>query len=341
MRKYKCPSCHRTASVIKYGRRNKSLKYYCKLCKRYFSVNPIYLNTKQILSDHLDGLSFRKLAIKYDISPMTAWRICEKELKRLPDNNQFSFNYCNRFSSVFVIDGKYFNIAERQSSYVLLWGIDYYRHDIPVFYLAPSENYHAWSKYFFYFRLLQHRPEIIVCDDNVNLKMAARSLFPQVRIQTCFNHFKESIRRNLKVRSDNTYKPFMERIERIFESKINDQTLNTYLFALFRDYRDDPVCLSVITNIKRYMVELTAYRGVKNTPVTTNIIEGLNSHLEARLVGLRSFQTVSYAKLWMNGYILKRRFTKWTDCKGKFKKLNGKTGVKLTSKHGVVIPTLF
>ncbi|MCL5073911.1 MAG: hypothetical protein M1308_23920, partial [Actinobacteria bacterium] len=71
---------------------------------------------------------------------MKAYRICEEELKKLPDNNRFTFNFCNKFSQIFVFDGKYFNIADKECGYVLLWGIDYFRHDIPVFTLAPSEN---------------------------------------------------------------------------------------------------------------------------------------------------------------------------------------------------------
>jgi len=186
-----------------------------------------------MLSDHLDGLSFRKLAGKYDISPMTAWRICEEELHKLPDNNKFTFTHCNRFSDILVCDGKYFSIKGQQYGYVLLWGIDYLRHDIPVFTLAPSENYHAWATYFSYFRILSHHPKLVVCDDNTNLKLAARNSFPTVTIQTCFNHFKENIRRDLHVRSDVTYKPFMKRIEKVLTQKLNDQDMNKQLFALY------------------------------------------------------------------------------------------------------------
>lgn len=294
-----------------------------------------------MLNDHLDGVSFRRLGEKYDVSPMTAWRICEEELKKLPDNNRFTFNYCNRFSDIFLFDGKYFNIKGFDYGYVLLWGIDYMRHDIPVFILAPSENYHSWRTFFSYFRIINHYPQLVVCDDNTNLKMAARNAFPAVKIQTCYNHFKEGIRRNLKVRSDTTYKPFMGRIEDIFREKMNDQALNKKLFAIYRDFRSDPVCLQTLTQIERYKPELLGYRGIADAPITTNMIEGLNGHLEARLFSLRSFQSLSHARLWFNGYVLKRRFTKFTDCRGKFKPLNGKTGVEMTKKQGIDLPTFF
>lgn len=272
---------------------------------------------------------------------MTAWRICEEELRKLPNNNQFTFNYCNQFSSTFVFDGKYFNIASEEYDWVLLWGIDYFRHDIPIILVAPSENYQAWSKFFFYFRLISHRPQLVVCDDNTNLKLAARQQFPSVHIQTCFNHFKENVRRELKVRSDETYKGFMKRIEEVLTEKLSDEVMNKKLSSLYRDFQNDVVAVSVLTNIERYRLELTGYRGVPGAPVTTNIIEGLNSHLEGRLQSLHSFQDVAYAKLWMNGYVLKRRMTIYTDCRGKFRPINGKRGVELTKKPKIDLPTLF
>lgn len=274
---------------------------------------------------------------------MKAWRICEEELKKLPNNNQFTFKYCNQFSHIFVVDGKYFTVKGYRQGYCLLWGIDYFRHDIPVFTLAPTENYQSWARYFSYFRIINHHPSLVVCDDNYNLKMAARERFPTVKIQTCYNHFKENIRRELHTRSDFTYKSFMKRIESILDSsrKIADDTFNKWMYLLYRDYHTDPVCLSVLANIEKNKHELLAYRGISGAPVTSNIIEGFNSHLESRLFSLRSFQSISHARLWFNGYILKRRFTKFTDCEGKFRSLNGKTGVQLTKKERIVLPTFF
>ena len=341
MKKYRCPSCHLTSQVIRQTKRGKSILYKCKGCVKYFSIKTVHPDKKAILSDHLDGLSFRRLAEKYSLSSMSAWRVCEEELLKLPNNNKFTFNYCNRFSNILLCDGKYFNLKGYLHGYVLLWGIDYFRHDIPVFTLAPSENYHAWATYFSYFRILNNYPQLVTCDDNANLKLAARNTFPSVRIQTCYNHFKENIRRDLRVRSDPTYKPFMKRVEEVLTEKLTDQDLNRRLFSLYADYRDDPVCLSVLTNIERYKPELLAYRGIPQSPTTTNIIEGLNYHLESRLLPLRSFQSLRYAKLWFNGYILKRRFTKFTDCRGKFKHLNGKRGVEMTQKPEIDLPSLF
>ena len=122
---------------------------------------------------------------------------------------------------------------------------------------------------------------------------------------------------------------------------ISDETFNHWMYCLYRDHQSDPVCLSVLANIERYKKELLAYRGISQAPLTSNLIEGLNGHLEARLQALRSFQSIAHARLWFNGYILKRRFTQFTDCRGKFRSLNGKTGVQMTKKPEVILPSPF
>lgn len=286
MKKYKCPTCLTTTSVVRQRKRKTSLVFLCHTCKKYFSVNTHWIDTTEILNDHLDGLSLRKLAVKYSISKSQAWEICHEERNKLPDNNQFTYKYCARYSKIFLFDGKYFNVATDKYDWVLLWGFDYFRHDIPVFTIAPAETYHTWARYFSYFRILNLHPMLLVCDDHTGLKMAARRSFPGAKIQTCYNHFKENVRRDLHVRSKEgiLYKPFMRRIESILNSseKISDETFNHWMFCLYRDYKDDSVCLSVLTNIEKYKTELLAYRNIPQAPLTSNLIEGFNGHLEKR-----------------------------------------------------------
>jgi len=70
-------------------------------------------------------------------------------------------------------------------------------------------------------------------------------------------------------------------------------------------------------------------------PVCLSTHSVIRGHLERRLQKLRSFQTIKHAILWFNGYFLKRRYTKFTDCRGKFRYLRGKTGVQMTKKERV------
>lgn len=67
-----------------------------------------------------------------------------------------------------------------------------------------------------------------------------------------------------------------------------------------------------------------------NIPRTTNLIEGFNSTtLEIRFSSIRGFEKEETAKTYINALILKRRFQKFKDCKKKFKKLNGKSPLKI------------
>ena len=66
--------------------------YLCKSCGKYFSIKVVHERFKNVdlLNDHLDGISFRKLGVKYEISKDKAYRIVLSELKALPKNNQFT-----------------------------------------------------------------------------------------------------------------------------------------------------------------------------------------------------------------------------------------------------------
>ena len=70
---------------------------------------------------------------------------------------------------------------------------------------------------------------------------------------------------------------------------------------------------SILLDIARRKDELIGYTKVPLTPYTTNLIEAYNSHLQGRLKSLKSFGNFHHAKRWLNGYILKRRLTKFTE----------------------------
>jgi len=83
---------------------------------------------------------------------------------------------------------------------------------------------------------------------------------------------------------------------------------------LLFDFRDNQECL---LNYLKYPH--------LNISSTTNLIEGYNSQLELRLASIRGFETEATAEKYLNAWILKRRLTKFTDCRKQFRKLNGKS----------------
>lgn len=67
-------------------------------------------------------------------------------------------------------------------------------------------------------------------------------------------------------------------------------------------------------------------------PKTTNLIEGFNSTtLEIRFTSIRGFEKEKYARAYINALILNYRFHKFTDCKKKFKHLNGKSPLQIAN----------
>lgn len=150
-------------------------------------------------------------------------------------------------------DAKYINVKGYEDKLAFLWAVDYFKHDFPVITLAPSESYQSWGRFFSYFRIINRHYDIVVCDDNVSIKMAALKMFPNVRIQTCYNHLKESYRRTLKVRSTETYRHFM----RIVESALTTATripiseVHRRLRIAFDEYKDDEIALSILMDLKK------------------------------------------------------------------------------------------
>lgn len=89
---------------------------------------------------------------------------------------------------------------------------------------------------------------------------------------------------------------------------------------------------NIVTTIKARQGDLFNYFCFKDCPRTTNIIESYNSHFQGRLKSIRSFQSFKSARRWLNAYIIRRRTKKFTDCKGKIKKLNKHAALELTIK---------
>jgi transposase-like protein len=252
----------------------------------------------------------------------------------------FSKKYCGKFGNIFIPDGKYISVKGYDRKIAFLWGVDYFKHDFPVILLSESESYEAWNRYFRFLKEIAS-PQLIVCDDNTSLKMAAYYNYPKVKIQACYNHFKEGIRRNLKTRSDPRYKNFMNSIEELFLMKRTDHDFERRLFGIFKDYRDDEIAVSVLLNIEKNLKELRGFKGISNAPTTTNIIESFNSHLESRLRSIHKFESFTHARLWLNAYVLKRRYTKFTHCTGRFIALNGLSPIEISKNKSGSIPVLF
>ena len=291
--------------------------------------------------DHLDGMPLRKIADRYKVSISTAFNKVRSYLDKLPSCADATRAYCSRFSGILVADGKFVCVRGYEKKIPAFYGIDYLSHDIPTYKLMPSENYEACVNYFKSLRLLNYPLRALVSDDNPNIREACLAIYPNAIIQICQNHYLENVRKTLNVRTDATFVPFMSKLEALFKFKRSEDDFNRLARNILNEFKDQSICVSVMLDIHKKKELLLGYLKCKHCPRTTNLIESFNSHLNARLESIKGFKSFKSADLWLNGYFARRRIKRFTDCRGKFKHLNGKKSIEQTQKCDVVIPPLF
>ncbi len=272
---------------------------------------------------------------------MTAYRGCLSELEKLPHVADVTRQYCGRFSGILLVDGKYLAVKGYGNKIPVIYGIDFLTHDIPTFLFSIGENFLSLAKFFTALRLLNYPLRSLVSDDNLNIPNACWKVYPRMVWQLCTNHFKENVRASLGVRTDPTHRPFVKSIEGLFKQKLSMDNFNRIASGILKEYLYDATYVRILQDIARRKDNLLAFLKVRDTPQTNNLIECFNSHLQGRLDTIKGFESFKHADLWLNGYFLRRRTTKFTDCEGKFRKLNGKTSLELALKDGIDLPRIF
>jgi len=303
-----------------------------------------------ILSLHIKGTSIRTLAHREDKGIGGTYRQLVRELAMVPHNNDVTAWYCNwkRFGGSLVVDGKYVAVKGYDEKIPFIYGMDYVTHDIPICLLATSENFQAMVQFFTKLKNMNYPLKSVTCDENDAIRMAAQYVFPGVIVQICHVHFLENIRRTLKVRSEETYRGFLADLEKhIFkiENLGRDRLEARVRWRSPRHY-DDPLKIATMQHIFENSEKLTAYVKAKgifhvDCPRTTNLIESMNKQLNGRLKTIQGFESFQTAERWLSAWILRKRLTPFTDCRGKFKSLNGSPSIENTRKGGVKIPDFF
>lgn len=214
----------------------------------------------------------------------------------------------------------------------MVYGIDYLTHDIPTYILSASENYLTLKSFFTSLRLLNYPLQAIVADDNYNIFESCRRIYPEAVTQLCQVHYKQNIRCELNLNTDDTYRPFMAEITTLFKKRRSEVEFDGVAGKIYWKYRDIPVCKSILLDIERRKPELLAYTRLPRTPRTNNLIESYNSHLQGRLKTIKGFESFSHADNWINAYFVRRRLKIFTSCGPPFRYLNGRSSLQMTVK---------
>lgn len=338
----RCPHCRKN-QVRRKGVRRGKIKYHCLSCRKWFQINRSQQTapTKTLLVQHLSGLSFRSLSQLHDCGIATAYRRVEQGLRELPTCIDVTRWYCQKFQGVLLVDGKYVRVKRYDRKIPVLYGIDYASHDIPHYRLARAEDYQSCKRFFESLKLTDYALQAVVCDDNSNIYTAAKYVFPNVAVQLCHLHFLRNVRALLDLEHNRTHQLFIQLLNKLLIEKRSQTDFEKKASHLLTTFQADKVCSGILIELARKQPLLQGYLHHKGTPTTTNLIESFNSQLEARVKPLKGFESFKHADLWLNGFFLRRRTRKFTDCSGKFRRLNGKTSLEIVKKPGIDLPMFF
>ena len=231
-----------------------------------------------------------------------------------------------------IVDGKYIHVKGHEKKIPLIWAIDYLSHDILIQQLSQSENFLAYVSFFNKLKAIHYPLETIVCDELESITLAAKFVYPNVRIQICTNHYKEGLRRLLHSRTNPQHEHFVKQIEYLFRQKTLPQ-YSKYARKLLALHSKNPNYRDILIGLNFKHEVLIRYLIDKRVPSTSNLIELFNSHLEARLKSIKGFKSFYTAELWLNAYVLNRRLSRFTSCSKKFKHLNGKCSLWFTANE--------
>lgn len=292
----------------------------------------------------MDGVPFRKLGDQQGLSGKQVFLKVRKEINALPWNWQLTKLLCNMllFCGILIVDGKYIAVSGKDFDQKIpfIYGIDYLTHDIPHGELFTVEDEAAFSRFFQKLKDMGYPLRVVIADDRQGLKQALNKVFPYARLQLCHVHFLENIRQLLNIRTDERYRHFFNSlIAHVFGVKKEDKIIRGLTHVFYKRTYGSRMLQNIVTGIKHRQTELFNYLQIKNCPNNTNLIELYNSHLQARLKSIKGFQSFDSANRWLNGYLIRRRTKSLTDCKTKFKKLNGFASLQFTISDSKFWPT--
>lgn len=311
--------------------------------------------SQTITRESLERASLRILARRYQKARDTVMRIIHRMTAQLPDSVAIATKFQPLWSGILVFDGKVIRVFDdatrrldrkRLSDDEIQWmhkmrwlcGIDYGTGDLPHYALADSENMIDLVIYFRTLKSMGYILVALVCDGNPLIPRAAKFVFgKQIIVQRCTRHFLEDLRRLLPTEETEKeermkLEQLIVHIKHVIEADIIEEATNR-LTALkqYAEKNKSPVVRKMIRLFQKTKLELTAHLLFPELklPHTSNDIENIFKQLMLRLKSIGRFFHQDYARDYLNGWALLRRFTPFTDCRNGRKNRNKKAPLTL------------
>ena len=311
--------------------------------------------SQQIVRESLERASIRILARRYQKTKKTIMSIIHRITAQLPSAFSIAKKFQPNWSGILVFDGKVIRVYDKIAKKLdkknftedeLRWihkmrwlcGVDFGTGDLPHYDLGESENMIDLVMYFQTLKSIKYPLAALVCDGNPLIPKAAKFVFgKQLIVQRCTRHFLEDLRRLLP--TEETQKEERAKLEQLIlcikfvieadylESAQNNLEILKKYSATFKS----PAKHIMLDMFKRAKIELTAHllNPELKLPHTSNDIENLFKQLMLRLKSLGRFYHQDYARNYLNGWALLRRFTPFTDCRNGRKHRNKKCPIEL------------
>lgn len=309
----------------------------------------------RIVRESFERASIRILARRFNKTKKTIMAIIHRVTAKLPNSISIAKKFSPLWSGILVFDGKVirvFNDTVRRMDrnklsddeirwiHKMRWlcGVDYGTGDLPHYSLGESENMIDLVMYFQTLKSLKYPLRALVCDGNPLIPRAAKFVFGKtIIIQRCTRHFLEDLRRLLPSEDERAEeRKKLEQLILCIKHVIEADSLESAQDSLesLRKYSDTFKCRvkqTMLNMLKKAKVELTAHllNPEMKLPHTSNDIENLFKQLMLRLKILGRFYHQDYARNYLNGWALLRRFTPFTDCRKGRKHRNTKTPLEL------------
>lgn len=170
-------------------------------------------------------------------------------------------------------------------------------------------------------------------DDNPNIRDSCFKVYPKMIFQLCQKHYKDNVKRSLSITEDKVHLNFYLGLINLFKFKRSEDDFNRLAKNIMRKYLNEELLTYLMVDIDKRKPDLLGYlKANESIPTTNNLIECFNSHIQGRLKTIKGFQTFTHANYWFNAYFIRRRLKPFTSCTKKFKYLNGKSSILMSSE---------